>query len=97
MAGKLHTDFLADDSGLHPQIPPGRLTRAYAEGYEVGRAGGTEEDNPHTADPAIDSASNCWWRGWRDASAGFPASHVGGPDAVAPPPPEIPETRKARK
>ena len=80
MAGKVHTDYMAHESGLHPLMTPGRRSQAYAEGYQAQINGGVEEDNPHPSDDDIGSSYFCWWRGFRDASAGFSSSHVGGPD-----------------
>lgn len=80
MAGKVHTDYMAHEAGLHPALPPGKFSRAYAEGYSCQVRGGAESDNPHAADDDVGSFYTCWWRGFRDAGAGFPATHVGGPD-----------------
>jgi ribosome modulation factor len=82
MAGKIHTDWMSHDAGVHPQMVQGRLAKAYAEGYQASVNGGSEGDNPHPVDDSVLSIYHCWWRGFRDAAAGFPATHVGGPDGV---------------
>ena len=84
MAGKVHTDFMSHDAGVHPAMVQGRLAKAYAEGYQAQVNGGTEADNPHPTDENPLSIYHCWWRGFRDATAGYPATHVGGPDGVPP-------------
>lgn len=87
MAGKLHTDYTKSlNSTAAAVAPQGRLSRAYAEGYNAQRKdmAGTPV-NPFPASQA--PAFAAWAQGAADALAIKPPTHVGGPLPVAPPPP----------
>lgn len=94
MAGKWHKDFEryseSGGEGGGQTLHGGRRTSAYAEGYTAYRDRGlTRADNPHSYYDDDNSTYWSWDQGWRDAESGHPSTHVGGPDAVPPPPPEV--------
>lgn len=85
MAGKLHKDFESYFNGGGQVLAPGdRRVRAYAEGYQAQRAGKLQTANPYgtVLVDNFDNQARCWDQGWRDANAGLPPTHVGGPIGV---------------
>lgn len=101
MAGKLHIDYGDYAAGDGLQIVPGdRKARSYAEGYNAQRNGAAQNTNPFGAvKTGVIDCARAWDRGWFDAQAGNPPTHVGPPTGVpqvAPPPPE-PVARRSRK
>lgn len=90
MAGKLHKDYEKYLAGGGQVLAPGdRRARAYAEGYQAQVAGKPQDANPFgvVLVDNFDNQARCWDQGWRDANAGYPPTHVGGPTGIVPPPP----------
>ena len=96
MAGKLHRNFehYGRTGGGHVLAPGSKAARAYAEGYQAYRKGGTKA-NPHKVSEDDQSDFMSWEYGWQDGERGEPSTHVGGPQATALPPP--PPARRSRK
>lgn len=92
MAGKYHRNFehYGRSGGGHTLAPGQKGIRAYAEGYDAYRSGAAKA-NPHPVTMDDESDFQSWEYGWQDGERGDPATHVGGPDAVALPPEPDPE------
>jgi ribosome modulation factor len=105
MAGKLHKDYEKYAIGGGQVLAPGdRRVRAYAEGYQAQVAGKPQDANPFgtVLVDNFDNQARCWDQGWRDAGAGLPPTHVGGPTGIPTPEPEPdpepdPELRRSRR
>jgi hypothetical protein len=81
MAGKLHRDYTSSLAATATAVAPEKKhARAYAEGYNARRNGAIQSTNPHPIPTPVDLSSDFWtWdRGWQDAEAHFPPTHVGG-------------------